>query len=123
MMDHLSGQWKSPYIEYICKLRSKLGLQDEPPTMRYLKRHVTRWALDRANDSISSLNLPFVESLTAFKRAEYVVSHRFLLAFGCQMVGLATSVLWLVYHKSKHVLFVWTVTQLMRHIFYLVVMQ
>ena len=78
MMDHLSGQWKSPYIEYICKLRSKLGLQDEPPTMRYLKRHVTRWALDRANDSISSLNLPFVEPLTAFKRAEYVVSHRFL---------------------------------------------
>ena len=46
--------------------------------MLYLDRHVTKWALDRANDSISSQNLPFVEPMTAFKRAQYVVSHRSL---------------------------------------------
>ena len=78
MMDHLSGQWQSPYIKYICKLRCNLGLHEEPPTMRYLDRHVTKWAVDRVNDSISSVNLPFVESLTTFRRSEYVVSHRFL---------------------------------------------
>jgi len=78
LLDHLSGLWKSPYIAYICKLRTNLNLQDTPPSLRYLDKHIHHWALARVNEGIRKLQLPCIEPLFDFVQEKYVYSHKYL---------------------------------------------
>ena len=63
LLDHLSGLWKSSYIAYICKLQTNVNLQDTPPSLRYLDKHIHHWALARVNEGIRKLQLPCIEPL------------------------------------------------------------
>ena len=78
LMDHLSGTWSSPYISYICKIRTEAALFAEPPTMKYLSIHMHQWALARTNSMIASHSLPYVPMLTSFKKKPYVYTHSYL---------------------------------------------
>ena len=79
LLDHLTGSWVSPYIQYISKLRSKVSLYDPPPTLHYLRQHVFKWALFDTNQSLlNSTSLSGIPALESFKKAEYVRPSRYL---------------------------------------------
>jgi hypothetical protein len=80
LLDHLSGGWPSPYLSYICRLRTEVSLFFEPPTLLYLQQHLFHWALRKMNCVLSSTSLPCLVPLTTFKKQPYV----------CASVGLDT---------------------------------
>ena len=75
LSEHLTGVWKSPYLGYISRIRQKLGLWDVPPTVGYLKCHLSSWFINSVNTKISTLNLPFINQIDAFVRSDYVREH------------------------------------------------
>ena len=91
LLDHLSGNWHSPYLDYICKLRKSISLHNEPPTTLYLEVHLRQWALARCNDFILEHSLPCIQPLTSFKMKQYVRSHKqlgILASFRLSNAGL-----------------------------------
>ena len=43
--DHLSGNWDSPYITYITRIREQVGLFQMPPTESLFVLHLVQWSL------------------------------------------------------------------------------
>ena len=72
LLEHLSGGWVSPYLTYICNLRTAVSLQDEPSSMLYLRKHMFQWALWRTNIFFNNTSLPCLEPLQSFKKEWYV---------------------------------------------------
>lgn len=72
LSDHLNGDWISPYIVYIAKIRQKLQLLSAPPSIKFLKTHLNSWFLDRVNRDLSQLSLHCVSPIKSFTRARYV---------------------------------------------------
>ena len=72
LLEHLSGGWVSPYLTYICNLRTAASLQDEPSSMLYLRKHMFQWALWRTNIFFTNTSLPCLEPLQSFKKEWYV---------------------------------------------------
>ena len=60
------------------KLWMNLNLQETPPSIRYLDKHIHHWALAKVNDGIRNLQLPYLEPLNRFAKENYVFSHRYL---------------------------------------------
>ena len=90
LLDHLTGSWVSPYIQYISKLRSKVSLYDPSPTLHYLRQHAFKWALFDTNQSLmNSTSLSGIPALESFKKAEYLFAH---LDLNLKMQAWETSV-------------------------------
>ena len=92
MLDHLQGDWASPYIAYIGKIRQKLQMLSMPPSSSLLKLQLNAWFVQKTNLEIYQLSLPYVQQISSFTRSRYVVEHqgcptlaRFL--FGCAGLG------------------------------------
>ena len=79
LLDHLTGSWASPYIQYISRLRSKVSLYDPPPTLHYLRQHLFKWSFFETNRSLSnSSSLMGIAALDSFKKADYLCPSRYL---------------------------------------------
>ena len=92
MIDHLQGNWASPYIAYIGKIRQKLQLLSMPPTPSLLKLKLNAWFVMQCNHEIFRLSLPCVPQISSFSRSKYVCENqgcptlaKFL--FGCAGLG------------------------------------
>ena len=72
LSDHLSGEWESPYISYIMKIREKVGLLDIGPSEKYLRMHLMDWAVDVTNQKLFSLSTPSIMPIKKFSRELYV---------------------------------------------------
>ena len=55
LKENLKGNWKSPYIEYIYKIRAQVGMITFPPTEKLVEEIVGSYSIDRSNDTILSL--------------------------------------------------------------------
>ena len=75
LYDHLMGNWFSPYIAYITRIRLKLGLLQLVPTTRNLEIHLDAWFLNNTNSLVATLDLPCVPRVEKFTRLRYVYEH------------------------------------------------
>ena len=75
LLDHLSLAWPSPYLQNIFSIKERVNLTFDPPTLRYLGKHLYQWSLAETNYRISQLHLPYVGSLPDFSRQPYVFEH------------------------------------------------
>ena len=80
LMEHLSGDWDSKYHSYICRLRSKLGIFEIPPSIKFLKSLIFNWFLDSGNKRITDCSLPWVPQMTSLSRASHVCENKFSVA-------------------------------------------
>ena len=78
LLDHLSLVWPSPYLKNIFSIKERVNLTFDPPTLRYLGKHLYQWSLAETNNRISQLHLPYVGSLPDFSRQPYVFEHAHL---------------------------------------------
>ena len=72
LLNHLSGTWHSPYLDYICGLRVMVSLHDAPPTLHYLRQHLFQWSLFQINSSLRSGSLSYIPPIESFHKALYV---------------------------------------------------
>ena len=72
LLEHLAGSWVSPYLAYICNLRTTVSLHDEPPTLLHLRKHMFQWVLWRTNIFFNRISLPCLEPLERVKKEWYV---------------------------------------------------
>ena len=70
--DHLSGLWKSPYMNYIAKVRKKIGMLEMAPSLKYLSKHLESWAVQGVNDKLGKLSCVTILPLKKFSREVYV---------------------------------------------------
>ena len=75
LLDHLSGDWASPYITYITGLRAQLGMFSPVPAPSEMKRLVGEYFLAKTNESASTLR--WLQPLRKFSRASYVCENEF----------------------------------------------
>ena len=71
LLDHLSLRWKSPYMDYIMKMRSSLSLFELPMTSPRLLRFTSEYFVRLTNTSLSSLSLPWLEKIGTLSRKAY----------------------------------------------------
>ena len=79
LLDHLSLDWPSPYIQNIISIREKVNLPFVPPSTRYLGSHLMQWSLAETNSRITQLKLPNIGTLSSFSRQPYVFEHEHLV--------------------------------------------
>jgi exonuclease III len=71
IMEHMSGVWKSPYWEYINKIKTEISLPylySHPMT----KLHLDRYFMQKVNTDIVDAGLPAVRVIKSLSRADYV---------------------------------------------------
>ena len=69
LMEHFHGGWESKYLENICKIRSEVGMEIIPSTVKSLSVSLDEHFLQYANSVIKNLqlNVPAVEELDSWK--------------------------------------------------------
>ena len=72
LKDHLSGEWESPYISYMTRVRSAVGLLDMGPSLKYLKAHLESWAVVVTNTKLEEMSGPSILPVKKFSRQVYV---------------------------------------------------
>ena len=70
LLEHLSGGWTSPYLQYISAVRSKLGLFATPSVPKVWKQLTYEHFLSRTNADASSF--ASIRPLKSFSRLPYV---------------------------------------------------
>lgn len=91
MLDHLSSQWSSPYIGYLAKIRSSIGLYELPMASSTLLSFMNKYFLSQANSRLSSLSLPWLSPIKRFARQEYTregMASATLASFRFDMVNI-----------------------------------
>ena len=71
LLDHLSLRWKSPYLDYILKMRTKLGLYELPMMIPKLLRFTSTFFVSLTNTSLSGLSLPWLGQSERLVRQRY----------------------------------------------------
>ena len=71
LQDHFSSQWSSPYIDYILRIRTYLGLFELPMSASALLGFTNKFFLNLTNTKLSSLSLPWLSPCKKFVRLEY----------------------------------------------------
>ena len=92
LSEHLQGNWTSPYIAYIAKIRQQLQLLTIPASTSLLKIHLNTWFIDHTNLALSQLSDHYVAPISSFSRARYVSEHEGCstlasLSFNCAGLG------------------------------------
>ena len=68
--DHMSMQWESPYIKYLLKIRTELGLISLPRDNK-LNSVLNTFFINKINCDIQNLSLPGVLPMKSFSRLRY----------------------------------------------------
>ena len=89
MMEHLLGGWKSPYVAYICGIRSKLGIFTIPPSARLLKQEIGDWFLADINNTICASDLRLLHPMESLTREPYVCEHEYATIVAQFRLGVA----------------------------------
>ena len=82
LSEHLRGDWVSPYMAYIAKIRQKTQLIVTPTSKTFIKVHLNSWFLNRINFDISNLSIPCISPMASFSRARYICEND-----GCQVIA------------------------------------
>ena len=75
LLDHLSLAWKSPYLEYLFKIRKDVGIISVPFDSR-LSCSLNAWSISKVNSDLQQLALPWIRKLKTFKRSRFVEEGR-----------------------------------------------
>ena len=67
LLAHLHGGWKSPYIEYIARVRREVGLGSGPLTVRLIHLGVSHHFLNILNEKLYRMRLPVGHSVTKLR--------------------------------------------------------
>ena len=70
LLEHLSGSWPSPYLEYISSIRSKLGIYAAPSVPRVWKSLSYSYFLESTNQLIQHISS--LKPILSFSRLPYV---------------------------------------------------
>ena len=73
LRDHFSCAWSSPYLEYICKLRSELNMPVIPLSMHVFYKLVNDHFVDLTNRQVGLSKTTCVNPITKFSRCKYVM--------------------------------------------------
>ena len=65
-------EWRSPYLEYMKKIRQEVTLYRFPPSKKIIDLHLTEVFVSRTNESIDSLSSGVLEHIDKFSKAAYV---------------------------------------------------
>ena len=89
--DHFSLQWKSPYLDYILKIRREMGLMELPMAVPRLLRFTSNYFVTLTNSTLSGLSLPWLEPVKRFVRQSYTcegVASKTLAMFRYEAAGI-----------------------------------
>ena len=71
LLDHLSCSWESPYVNYMFKLRTELGLYEVPLSVNCLVITLSDYFLKKLNLRLSRLSLPWLQPVKKLRRLAY----------------------------------------------------
>ena len=71
MLDHLSASWRSPYMEYLFKIRTEMGLYEIPLKTRELNESIDSFFVSKLNLRLAGLSVPWVRPVTKLTRLSY----------------------------------------------------
>ena len=75
LVEHMSGGWKSSYMEYIYSIRAQFGLLNLPPTTDIMDLQFDHAIVRETNEMVETMSLPCVAPLSKLKRQTYVFDH------------------------------------------------
>ena len=70
LLEHLSGAWKSPYLEYISSIRSKIRIYSAVSNPKVWRDQISKYFLTRTNETTSKLK--YILPIQTFLRCPYV---------------------------------------------------
>ena len=70
LLDHMSGTWNSPYMTYMCSIRTELGIFSSTNNPKFWKPLSSKYFLDKSNNSLSMYSS--INPLEELSRAKYV---------------------------------------------------
>ena len=71
LLDHLSLSWRSPYLQYLNRIRMELGLFSLPMEPGKLERAVSSYFIGKLNADVGSLALPWIRPVKKLRRMRY----------------------------------------------------
>jgi hypothetical protein len=71
LLDHLSLSWRSPYMDYMFRVRTELGLYELPVNHTVLVKTISSHFVKQFNDKLSTLSLPWLRPIKVLKRLPY----------------------------------------------------
>jgi hypothetical protein len=90
LLDHLSGVWRSPYVESIVAIKRELGIIQTPVSAKHVDLLLDDFFLTETNKRIVSLGLPALHLLSRLRLRDHVdeseeskVIEAWLLTFHC----------------------------------------
>ena len=72
LLDHMSGQWSSPYISSIYKLREKVDMLSLPSSRSVLSLQLNFYFMNKTNDYISSLDIPALNHISNYEGRRFL---------------------------------------------------
>ena len=104
-MDHVEGDWNSPYVKYMVQIRDELGLLKWPSSVKEVKTAVTSHFLEINNHKIDELSLPALRPLAKRARMDFANESRESKVRDMQILftlaaGLSFSSLYLYMHQN-----------------------
>ena len=75
LLDHLSGDWHSPYLLHMSSIRSTLSLFEPEPAPSTMKGLVGKYFLAQLNSKISAFK--WIAPVTALSRSSYVCENEY----------------------------------------------
>ena len=71
LLDHLSSTWRSPYMEYLFRIRSEMGMYVIPLKTKDLTDFLDSYFVSKLNLRLTELRLPWVRPVVKLKRLSY----------------------------------------------------
>ena len=71
LLDHLSVSWTSPYLKYIYRLRTELGLYELPLSTETLVNNLNDFFLNKLSEKLQSSSLSWLRLGNKYKRLSY----------------------------------------------------
>ena len=104
-LDHVEGDWNSPYVKYMVQIRDELGLLKWPSSVKEVKTAVTSHFLEINNHKIDELSLPALRPLAKRARMDFANESRESKVRDMQILftlaaGLSFSSLYLYMHQN-----------------------
>ena len=72
LLDHFSGQWVSPYVTSIYKIREQVKMLTLPSSTSVLSMQLNFLFVNKVNEYVSSLDLPALEHISSFKGRRFL---------------------------------------------------
>ena len=73
LMDHLGCKWASPYLRYIYRIRSEVGLMEIPASAELISTHLDNFFLDKTNRLICASGLPALVPMSSFTPRPFIM--------------------------------------------------